>query len=69
MFSSFMKSYYASLCDARNAKNKYVPYRKLLLTQYHKEKYVRGAVKNHLDLARKKAILAFKIIVFREHNM
>jgi hypothetical protein len=40
MFSPFMKSYYASLCDARNATHKYAPYRKLLLTQYHKEKYV-----------------------------
>ena len=36
-----MKSYYASLCDTPESSNKYGLHRKLLLTQYDKEKYVR----------------------------
>ena len=40
MFSSFMKSYYSALCSQRNISCKYTPYRKLLLTQYDKERYV-----------------------------
>jgi len=41
MFSPFMNSYYTALCQNRgNTSCKYVPYRKLLLTQYDKEQYI-----------------------------
>ena len=40
MFSPFMKSYYSSLCHARGVKDRYQCYRKLLMTQYDKERYV-----------------------------
>ena len=40
MFSPFMKSFYGDLCTARGCSNKFRPCRKLLMTQYAKEKYV-----------------------------
>ncbi|MEL7523476.1 MAG: hypothetical protein AAGJ80_17965, partial [Cyanobacteria bacterium J06553_1] len=40
MFSPFMKSYYSDLCHARGVPNKYQSYKKLLMTQYDKERYV-----------------------------
>ena len=40
MFSPFMRRLYDDMCTARNCKNKYQPYRKLLLTQYDKQYYV-----------------------------
>ena len=40
MFSPFMKSMYDDMCVARGCNKKYVPYRKLLLTQYEKQYYV-----------------------------
>jgi len=41
MFSPFMESFYTALCDQRGkASCKYIPYRKLLLSQYDKEQYI-----------------------------
>ena len=40
MFSPFMKSFYEDLCTARGCKKKFHSCRKLLMTQYTKEKYV-----------------------------
>ena len=40
MFSPFMKEYYHDLCTARGSRDNYEPIRKLLLTQYDKEKYI-----------------------------
>ena len=37
MFSPFVKSYYASLCDARSDSNEYDAHRRLLLAQYDKQ--------------------------------